>query len=516
MSEPQIVDGKVNGRKVIWQPTAGSQTLALSCPANLILYHGSRGNGKTDLQIMRFRKSVGIGYGRFWKGIIIDRQYSALDDIITKTKRYFPQFLDGAKFLSSKGEFKWVWKDGEELLFRAVADEQDYQKLHGQEFCYIGINELSQYADSTVLDLVTSLNRTSFVPQEHPLPDGTILPEIPLTIFCTTNPSGRGHLFVKKRFIDAGEAGEIVKREVNIFNPRTQKEEVMVKTQCHIFGSYRENTKLSPEYVADLESIIDPRKRRAWLLGSWDNAVDGGMFEDVWDSDVHVISPFDIPNGWKIDRSFDWGSSSPFSVNWWAESNGEDIMLKNGKTRSTMRGDLFLIGEYYGCEEGNVNKGLKMLAHDVATEIVKRELMMGIHDRCKGGAADNSIWNMENGNSIARSMNQPIVIGDKVYQGVTWERSDKSRGSRVHGWEAVKQFLQNAKTTPDKPYREKAGLFVFNTNKYFIEIFPTTVRDTKNPDDVETHSCDHIQDSVRYRVLATKLGSKSGKTKGLT
>ena len=32
--------------KIVWRPLAGSQTLALSCPAHIILYHGSRGPGK--------------------------------------------------------------------------------------------------------------------------------------------------------------------------------------------------------------------------------------------------------------------------------------------------------------------------------------------------------------------------------------------------------------------------------------------------------------------------------------
>jgi len=85
----------------------------------VILYEGTRGPGKTDAQLMAFRKHVGRGYGRFWRGVIFDREYKNLDDLISKSLRWFPQ-LDGPKpkFLSSTSDLKWVWETGEELLFR--------------------------------------------------------------------------------------------------------------------------------------------------------------------------------------------------------------------------------------------------------------------------------------------------------------------------------------------------------------------------------------------------------------
>ena len=60
---------------VVLKPQDGSQSLALSCPCNEILYEGTRGPGKTACQLMRFRRLVGIGYGAFWKGVIFDIEY---------------------------------------------------------------------------------------------------------------------------------------------------------------------------------------------------------------------------------------------------------------------------------------------------------------------------------------------------------------------------------------------------------------------------------------------------------
>jgi hypothetical protein len=502
-------------RKIIWQPNPGSQALAMSAPANLILYHGTRGNGKTDVQLMRFRAGVGQGYGRHFRGLCTDVQLSSLDDIISKSKKYFYQFNDGARFLSSKGENRWVWPTGEELLFRAVDDVTSYEKLHGSEFAYIAINEASKSPDSTVLDLLMSLNRTSFVPEDHPLPDGSLLPELKLTIFLTTNPSGIGRNWLKKRFIDQSAPGEILKKHIAIFNPRTQEDEIITKTQCHIFGSWRENTKLSADYVADLAQITDPVKRKAWLLGDWDAGCEGGMFDDLWQSDVHIIKPFNIPHSGFIDRCFDWGSSAPFSIAWYWNSDGCDVTLSDGRTISTIRGDIFRIAEWYGAVEGQPTKGLMMLNAEITKGIVEREIAMGIYGRVKPGAADNSIWDVKSGASIAADMLKPVRLDDgKTYAGVTWRRSDKSPGSRTGGWQSVRKYLSGA-VRPLGSVREFPGLFIFNTCKDFIEIFPTLSRDKDNMDDIDTRGCDHQADELRYKILSTATGSRSGKTKGV-
>lgn len=532
------------GPRVVWEPLPGSQTLAQSCPAHIIIHHGTRGPGKTDGQLMRFRRRVGQGYGRHWRGIIFDREYKNLDDLVSKSMRWFPEFGDGARFLSSKSDYRWVWTTGEELLFRAIKKESDYWGYHGQEFPFIGWNELTKYPNDVLFDMMMSCNRSSFLPDANPLIiDGDLfnktgqvkfidrrssrameyrIPEMPLEVFVTCNPHGVGHNWVKKRFINVAPPGKIVRRVVNVFNPRTQRREDVVKTQVHIFGSYRENKYLSPEYVAELETITDVNKRKAWLGGSWD-IIAGGMFDDMWDSHTHVVAPFEIPDSWRIDRSFDWGSSAPFSVGWWAESDGSDVKMPDGTYRSTVRGDLFRIAEWYGWN-GKANQGLRMLANDVAAGIVERELALGLHGRVRPGPADNSIWDVENGNSIAADMARAVKVKGKSYKGVNWIRSNKSPGSRKNGWERIRKMLKDALPvyvmaadgSPVRVPRERPGLFAFNTCTMFMDLFPILPRDEKDPDDVDSDAEDHIGDEVRYKVLSVLERSKSGKTIGTT
>lgn len=496
--------------KVIWEPLPGSQTLAMINPAQILLFHGTRGPGKTDSQLMRFRRHVGQGFGRQWRGVIFDREYKNLDDLVSKSQRWFPEFKDGCKFLASKSDYKWVWPTGEELLFRALKKDADYWSYHGQEFPFIGWNELTKFPSDSLFELMMSCNRSSHLPNPN---DPNDPGEIPLLIFATCNPSGAGHNWVKRRFINASPPGAIVKTYVNVFNPRTQKKEDVLKTQSHLFGSYRENKYLAPEYIAILESVEDENKRKAWLEGSWD-VVAGGMFDDVWTPKVHIVEPFKIPPNWKINRSFDYGKTKPFSVGWWAESLGGDVLLSDGKLMRTVKGDLFRIGEWYGCEKGKSNKGLNLLATEIAAGIIERELAMGIHERVEPGPADNAIWNVDDGNSIAVSMSRPTFIDGVGQRGVVWTRSDKSAGSRKAGWEKIKRYLKNAFPKP-QGLRTEAGLFVFNTCKDFIDLFPVLPRDEDDLDDVDTDSEDHIGDEVRYRVLNSYGIVRSGKTVGL-
>lgn len=519
-----------NGPRVVWSPLAGSQTLAMSYGGHVMLYHGTRGPGKTDAQLMRFRRWVGQGFGRHWRGVIFDREYKNLDDLVSKSMRWFPEFKDGARFLSSKSDYRWVWPTGEELMFRTVKKASDYWAYHGQEFPWIGWNELTKYPTDELFDAMMSCNRSSFRPQDFH--SGVFdaatglevaLPKMPLEVFATCNPYGSGHNWVKKRFINAAPMGQIVSTAVNVFNPQTQKREDVVKTQVHLFGSYRENKYLSPEYIAELEKMTDKNKRKAWLMGDWD-VVAGGMFDDVWDSQYHLVIPFKIPDTWRIDRSFDYGSSHPFSVGWWAESDGCDIVV-NGVRKSTIRGDLYRIFEWYGTS-GKTNQGTRMLANAIAGGIVERELRQGIHKRVQPGPADNAIWTLENGNSIAADMARKVRInvdGTTVeHKGVSWTRSNKDSGSRKVGWEQVRKYLANAlpyeqvdgKDIP-RP-REKPGLFAFNTCTYFADLFPVLPRDEDDMDDVDTDSEDHIGDEVRYKVLSVMERSRVGRTKGTT
>lgn len=510
--------------EVVWEPIPGtSQEDALDARAQHILLTGGRGWGKTELQLMRFRMRVGMGYGAYWRGIIFDKEYKNLDDLITKSKRLFRLFDDDAEFLASNSALKWRWPTGEELLFRQASKLDDYWSYHGHEYAFVGWNELTKYADKKLYLKMMSVNRTGFDPEDHTprlsgdnyvaewnrlypdghysgrpfkagdyeTEDGRPLDPIPLETVSTTNPYGPGHNWVKREFIDVAPYGVETVKSFEIFNPKTKQDEKIERRQVAIFGSFRENKYLSPEYIAGLYEETDENVIKAWIKGDWD-IVAGGALDDKWKRNVHVIPRFPIPSDWNIDRALDWGSSHPFSVGWFAEANGEEIVLPNGKVICPAPGTIIQIAEWYGTKEIGSNVGLKLSAKDVALGIKKREQQMledgWILKKPSAGPADNQIDNVteRDTDTIAKKMSD---------NGILWEKSDKARGSRKQGLQLMRDRLEASIRG------EGAGLLFMENCAASISTVPVLPRDKDDPDDVDTDAEDHVYDMVRYRVL---------------
>ncbi|MDC1268194.1 hypothetical protein N8Z76_00515 [Gammaproteobacteria bacterium] len=423
--------------------------------------------------------NVGKGYGAHYRGIIFDQSYKNLDDLISKSKRWFYKFNDGAKFLSSMSDLKWVWPTGEELLFRHMEKPKDYEAYHGHEYPFIGWNELTKWGTSEVYDLMMSCNRSSFLPSEHSPDPAQPIPEIPLTVFATTNPFGPGHNWVKRKFITPAEAGEVIRTTTQVYNPRTEQEEDITKSQVRIFSLYEENRYLAPEYVAELVNISDPSRKAAWFEGNWDITA-GGAFDDIWREGTHVVPRFPIPANWKVTRSFDWGSTHPFSVGWWAVANGEEIEV-NGQTLFFPKGSLIRCHEYYGSKKVNGerfghNQGQVLSARKIAMNISKIEANLQEAGMFKStpepGPADNQISNVNEDESWS-------IVALMSEVGIEWTSSDKSKGSRKNGFELMRNAMESSIS------KEGPGLYIMKHCEAFIETVPHLPRDEKDMDDID-------------------------------
>lgn len=483
---------------VVWQPFPNSsQELAITSPANETLFCGTRGNGKTDVQIFKFAKNVGRGYGSYYRGIIFDREYKNLDDIVRRTKLWFPRIWGKrCKWLAGKSDFRWVWDTGEELLIRTMKNIEDYDDYHGHEYCFIGWNELTKYPDGECYEAMISCNRSSFDPALDSPDKNNPLPPIPLEIFSTTNPYGVGKNWVKRRFIDGYQYGQLQRHTQLIFNPRTQQEENFTTTRVAIFGHYKENPRLPPEYIASLGNMTNKNKRAAWLEGRWD-AASGGVFEETWDEDCHVVNNFTVPSGWEIFPTFDWGSTAPFYVGWWARTNGESCFIPDGSGGfdevAYPPNTLVLICEWYG-SNGN-GKGLRLGSTAIAQGMKLREKQMSvfkfIDSKCtiEVGDADGQIFNKINNDD-------PTIAEWFEREGVKWNPADKSQGSRKQGLELLQNRLISGLKQDGRP-----AFYVMRRCVDFIALVPTLPADPKDNDDVDTEAEDHPYDATRYAVL---------------
>lgn len=354
--------------------------------------------------------------------------------------------------------------------------DSDVTRFQGAEIHVLMLDELTHFSETVY----------RFLRGRCRLPEGLRLmtkERLPL-ILCGANPGGPGHNWVKRTFIDFAEPYKIRRME--------NSEGGMLRQ--YIPAKLEDNPSLNKaDYEARLSGLKSPFLVRAMLDGSWD-IVAGGMWDDVWDPEVHVVQPFEIPHSWRIDRSFDWGASKPYSVGFWAESDGSDVILSDGSTLHTVRGDLFRIGEIYGWN-GRPNEGSGDSPRTVASLILEKERSLGLRGRVKPGPADNSIFDSAGCASIASEMERA---------GVRWMRSDKTPGSRRRGWVLLRQLLCNART------KEAPSLRVFSCCTHFIRTIPVLQRSERDADDIDTTAEDHTADETRYRILASTRRTISG------
>jgi hypothetical protein len=489
----------VNGKIVAWCPQDGSQVDFLACRLLECLFHGTRGPGKTDSLLMAFAMHVGKGYGAAWRGIIFRQTYPQLADVQAKSEKWFRQIFPAAKF--NKTKMQWEWPTGEVLMFRHMNSPSDYWNYHGHEYPFIGWEELTNWPTDECYKSMFSCCRCS-------------TPGVPRMIRSTTNPYGVGHNWVKARWRLHGRWWETI-----VITDAKDSEGRAEPGRAAIHGHIDENKILleaDPNYKQTIiASAANPAMAKAWLHGSW-NIVAGGMFGDVWNPTIHLVRPFIIPSSWALDRAFDWGSSKPFSVGWYAESDGSDFKDGLGRWRSSVRGDLYRIREWYGCTQ-KPNEGLQMLATEIARGIVEREIQWGIHGRVKAGPADNSIFDVQNGMCIADDMARKVRLDDgQEYKGIEWERANKTPGSRKTGWEQMRKMFKDALPNKDARPRENPGLFVFDDyNPHWVRCVPVLPRDEKDMDDVDTKAEDHNGDETRYRVREAGTRARSASHVGL-
>lgn len=445
--------------RVAFEAMAGTpQELMIACPFEDLLFGGARGGGKTYGMLGDWLSHQDLYRGDA-SGVFFRKTYPELEQVQEYAQKIFPS-VGGIWRGSAR---TWIFPGGAKLKMRYLERDEDANRYQGHEYTWICFEELTHWASPNPIDKLRACLRSGA--------------GVPCYFRATGNPGGVGHNWVKMRYVDPAPPLE------PFYDPEQKL------TRIYIPATLDDNpvlTRADPGYWTRVEASVsgDTELLRAWRHGDWD-IVAGGMLDDVFDRKRHVIAPFDIPFSWYIDRTFDWGSSAPFSVIWWAESDGTEA--PNGIIYP--RGTVFAIEEWYGWS-GKPNEGSKLLAHEIADGILERERegrLRRLH--INPGAADTQIWQMDPivGISTADEMSE---------RGVDWIRADKSPGSRKQGWQRLRRYLKAAGNFP----QEEPGLFIFNNCTQWIRTVPVLPRFERDRDDVDPAAEDHAGDATRYRL----------------
>ncbi len=249
-----------------------------------VLYGGAAGGAKSVAMLMAALQYVGVpGYS----AIIFRRTLTDLNlpsGLIPVAKAWL-----AGKASWSATENTFHFPSGATLTFGYLDHDGAEHRYQGSEFQFIGFDEVTQFTEQQYTYMFSRL-RSGAGP-------GDPLGRVPKRMRATANPGGRGHEWVRDRFIlpwrrhiDAGTTDD--KRW---FHPAT----------------VADNPYLDDEYLDNL-SELDPVTRAQLRDGDWDIRPEGRMFNRNW---FKVVRAVDIPDGCSWIRYWDLAATAPTPTN---------------------------------------------------------------------------------------------------------------------------------------------------------------------------------------------------------
>ena len=418
------------------------QTLFLKDKHRHIAYGGARGGGKswavrTKSKLLAFRYP-GI------KILIVRKTYKELQN--NHIEQLTAELAGFAKYNRSDKMFRFP--NGSTISFGYCANEGDLGQYQGAEYDVVFIDEAGQLQESWIRKINLCVRGTNGFPKRT---------------YYTLNPGGPGHAYFKRVFVDRNFNPDEDPNDYFFIQAKVEDNKALMDTQ--------------PDYLRELENL-PPTLRAAWKDGRWD-VYEGQFFEDFRDVPehykdrrwTHVIEPFEIPDGWTICRSYDFGYGKPFSCAWWAVDYD---------------GTIYRIMELYGCTR-TPNEGVKWTPDKQFEEIHKTEMQ---HPWLKGktiiGVADPAIWDASRGESVADTA---------ARYGVFFTPGDNER---IAGWMQCHYRLQFDEDGYPRMY-------VFNTCRAFIRTIPTLIYDEHRAEDLDTKMEDHVADEWRYFCMSRPI-----------
>lgn len=411
--------------------TNPKQALFFEAKSRFVAYGGARGGGKS----WAVRK----------KAMLMGLRYSGIRMLLLR--RTFPELRENhilplltelmgiAQYKDSEKSF--VFSNGSRLKFGYCDGEADVLQYQGQEYDVIFLDEATQFTEFQYQTLTACIRGAN---------------DFPKRMYLTCNPGGVGHEWVKRLFIS-----------------KEYRQSEKPDDYTFIAASVFDNKALmdhDPGYVDMLRNLPEDT-RKAWLDGNWD-ALAGQYFKE-FNRDVHVCTPFSIPQHWKRYTSMDYGL------------------------------------DMLACYQIAVDEhGRGYVYHEIhEPDLIISAAAQKIREACKGQQmymylAPPDLWNrrQDTGKSLAETFRE---------YGINLQ---KSSNDRVSGWMAVHEWL---KVNKDETGEPAAKLKIFDTCTNLIKHLPSLQHDAKNVNDVATepHNITHAPDALRgFCVYHTGISQK--------
>lgn len=274
------------------------------------LYGGAAGGGKSQALLMGALQYVDVpGYA----ALLLRRTFTdlALPGALMDRAQ---QWLSGTDADWHDRDKTWHFPSGATLTFGYLDTALDKYRYQSAEFQYIGIDELTQFPEVDYRYMFSRLRRLKGV-------------KIPIRMRNGSNPGGRGHDWVKQRFLVEGRS----------------------KGRIFIPALMTDNPYLDIEQYRESLGELDSTTRKQLEEGDW--SVRGGTkFRREW---FKIIGPEDVPVTMKKYRIWDQaateaapGKDPDYTAGGLiGESGGELYICDMRRTRSTPKGVETLVRE---------------------------------------------------------------------------------------------------------------------------------------------------------------------------
>lgn len=150
-----------NGRDKIkskaLQPQHGPQTMFMTSEADIVIYGGAAGGGKTYAILLEGLRHKDV---RGFQGVIFRRQNVQIDAPggLRDASQKLYEFVPYTEY--RKGSHTWMNKNAPWLKFSYIESYEDTSRWQGSEICYLAFDELTHFDKNTFLYML-SRNRST-------------------------------------------------------------------------------------------------------------------------------------------------------------------------------------------------------------------------------------------------------------------------------------------------------------------------------------------------------------------
>ncbi|MBQ3019135.1 MAG: terminase family protein [Clostridia bacterium] len=394
--------------------------------ADEVCYGGAKGGGKSCALVMEC-----YAYCLEYAGASAYLFRETYDDLEANIVKEWKAKVPKETYTYSESKHIATLVNGSTVHFRYISNDNDAEGYQGRSIDFIGVDELTKHSEKAVQILLSCLRS----------PKG-----FPTRFRATCNPGGKGHTWVKRRYIEGTAHGR-----------KRYTDPVSGNTVSFIPATVYDNTVLmknDPAYVRRLENLPEA-ERKAFLLGDWD--IFEGQYFGEYRYEIHTCDPFPIPKHWRIYRSMDYGLDC-FAMLWIACDDIGGVWVFKELAQSDM-----------------TISSAAQKANDLTDEMVYDTL------------APPDLWNrsQETGKSKALLFEEAGLP------------LNKSNNDREAGWLSIRELLKlDANGEP--------RLHIFRNCTRLINDLPQLQHDEKHPTDCanEPHEITHVPDALRYFAIS--------------